>query len=282
MIHIDIKKQLHGSDGLMDLCVSLEIEQGEFLALSGSSGSGKTSFLRSLAGLEKSTGTIEVDGKTWQNANNTLSVQERNIGFVFQDYALFDNMNVEQNLLFVKKDKVLCARLLEMTGLSALKKRKPQTLSGGQKQRVSLCRAMMQRPQLLLLDEPLSALDAKMRSKLQGEILSLHKEFGTTTIMVSHDPIEIYKLSSRVIVLEQGKVINDSNPKDALLKQSGSQKFSFSGEVLDIKKVDVISIAVIAIGGQLVEVVMSDEELKNIYVGKKINVSTKAFVPIIR
>ena len=282
MIHIDIKKQLHGSDGLMDLCVSLEIEQGEFLALSGSSGSGKTSFLRSLAGLEKSTGTIEVDGKIWQNANNTLSVQERNIGFVFQDYALFDNMNVEQNLLFVKKDKVLCARLLEMTGLSALKKRKPQTLSGGQKQRVSLCRTMMQRPQLLLLDEPLSALDAKMRSKLQGEILSLHKEFGTTTIMVSHDPIEIYKLSSRVIVLEQGKVINDSNPKDALLKQSGSQKFSFSGEVLDIKKVDVISIAVIAIGGQLVEVVMSDEELKNIYVGKKINVSTKAFVPIIR
>ena len=282
MIHIDIKKQLHGSDGLMDLCVSLEIEQGEFLALSGSSGSGKTSFLRSLAGLEKSTGTIEVDGKIWQNANNTLSVQERNIGFVFQDYALFDNMNVEQNLLFVKKDKVLCARLLEMTGLSALKKRKPQTLSGGQKQRVSLCRTMMQRPQLLLLDEPLSALDAKMRSKLQGEILSLHKEFGTTTIMVSHDPIEIYKLSSRVIVLEQGKVINDSNPKDALLKQSGSQKFSFSGEVLDIKKVDVISIAVIAIGGQLVEVVMSDEELKSIYVGKKINVSTKAFVPIIR
>jgi len=281
MIEIDINKILHGSHGKMDLAINLSIKEGEFLALSGESGSGKTTLLRILAGLESSDGSIMIGGKVWQKEGFTLAVQKREIGFVFQDYALFPNMNVEENLLFVKKDKALASHLLALTELEELRYRAPSTLSGGQKQRVSLCRALMNRPKLLLMDEPLSALDPVMRTKLQHEILTLHREFETTTIMVSHDPSEIYRLASRIIVLERGKIVDDGKPKDVLLKTSGSQKFSFEGELLDIKKVDVIYVAIIAIGQQLVEVVVSQDEAKSLTIGDSIRVSTKAFAPIL-
>ena len=281
MIKIDINKKLHGSNGQMDLNIKLDIQKGDFVALAGQSGSGKTTLLRILAGLEESNGTIKIDDKVWLDNKTNIAVQKREIGFVFQDYALFPNMSVEQNLLFVNKDKKLATKLLEMTELSELKKRLPNTLSGGQKQRVSLCRALMNKPKLLLMDEPLSALDPSMRTKLQNEILALHKEFGTTTIMVSHDPSEIYRLSNRVIVLKQGKIIDDGTSKDTLLKTSGSAKFSFKGELLDIVKVDVIYIAIIAIGQQLVEVVITKEESKNLTLGDTVSVSTKAFSPTV-
>jgi len=281
MIKIDINKKLHGSSGQMDLDVNLEINDGDFVALSGQSGSGKTTLLRILAGLEEASGTLQISDEVWMDEKTLLPVQKRKIGFVFQDYALFPNMSVEQNLLFVNKDKALANHLLDLTELSELKNRLPNTLSGGQKQRVSLCRAMMNRPKLLLMDEPLSALDPAMRTKLQNEILTLHKEFGTTTIMVSHDPSEIYRLASRIVVLDQGVIIGDGTPKDVLLKTSGSQKFSFEGELLDIKKVDVIYVAIISIGQQLVEVVVSQDEAKNLNIGDSIRVSTKAFAPIL-
>jgi molybdate transport system ATP-binding protein len=188
-------------------------------------------------------------------------------------------MSVEGNLLFVNSDRELADKLLEITGLSSLKKRLPNTLSGGQKQRVSLCRAMMNRPKLLLMDEPLSALDPAMRTKLQNEILLLHREFGTTTIMVSHDPSEIYRLASRVVVLELGRVVDNGTPKEILIKTSGSQKFSFEGELLDILKVDVVYIAIVAIGQQLVEVVVSEYEAETLVVGDRVRVSSKAFSP---
>ena len=282
MIEIDINKKLHGAEAEMELNLQLKIEEGEFIALSGKSGSGKTTLLRVLAGLDDAEGSIKVGGVSWQDKKHSLAPQKREIGFVFQDYALFENMTILENLLFVKKDKILAQKLLEITELTQLKNRYPNMLSGGQKQRVSLCRAMMQRPKLLLLDEPLSALDADMRIKLQKEILTLHKEFQTTTIMVSHDPSEIYRLASRVVVLNLGKVINDGIPKDILLKTNGSQKFSFEGELLEIKKVDVIQVAIVAIGQQLVEIVVSDDEVKNLKIGQKVNLSTKAFSPILR
>lgn len=281
MIKIDINKQLHGSNGSMDLDINLEIKKGDFVALSGLSGSGKTTLLRILAGLENAKGEIIIDKEVWLDNKTNLAVQKRQIGFVFQDYALFENMSVEQNLLYVNKNKSLANKLLELTELKQLAKRMPNTLSGGQKQRVSLCRAMMNEPKLLLLDEPLSALDPNMRTKLQNEILTLHKEFGTTTIMVSHDPSEIYRLSNRVIVLEHGKITNDGLAKDVLLKTQGSQKFSFEGELLDIVKTDVIYIAIISIGQQLVEVVLCEEEANELEIGMKVRVGTKAFAPII-
>ncbi len=279
MIKIDINKTLHGANGDMELQVDLKINQGDFVALAGQSGSGKTTLLRILAGLEVSSGIIKVGDEIWQDEKTTLKPQKRKIGFVFQEYALFPNMSVEENLLYVQKDQKLCDHLLDITGLSELKNRLPNTLSGGQKQRVSLCRAMMNRPKLLLMDEPLSALDPALRTKLQNEILMLHKEFGTTTIMVSHDPSEIYRLSNRVVMLHLGEIIKDGTPKEVLLQTSGSQKFSFEGELLDIVKVDVIYVAIVSIGQQLVEIVVSSEEREKLEIGQVVRVGTKAFSP---
>jgi len=281
MIDIKVEKKLHGANGDMNLTVDLSIEEGEFVALTGESGSGKTTLLRVLSGLEEADAEIKVGGKTWQDSKQAISVQKREIGFVFQDYALFTNMSVEENLLYVNRDKNLAKHLLELTELEELKNRLPNTLSGGQKQRVSLCRALMNRPKLLLMDEPLSALDLNMRNRLQSEILTLHKEFGTTIIMVSHDPSEIYRLANRVLVMNHGEIIDDGTPKSVLLETSGSQKFSFEGELLDIVKVDVIYVAIVTIGQQLVEVVVSKEEVKSLTINKKVRISTKAFTPSI-
>lgn len=281
MVRINISKTLQGSTGTMELDVDIDIKTHAFVALAGPSGSGKTTLLRILAGLEEGKGVIDVSGDVWQNKRTVLAPQKRGIGFVFQDYALFANMSVEENLLYVAKDRELARHLLEMTGLYELKERLPASLSGGQKQRVSLCRAMMKRPRLLLMDEPLSALDPEMRTKLQHDILTLHREFETTTIMVSHDPSEIYRLAERVIVLEHGKVVQDGSPKEVLLKTKGSQKFSLRGELLDIIKADVIYIAVVAIGQQIVEIVLDETEASTFTIGQSVQVNTKAFAPTI-
>jgi len=220
VVEIVIKKPLQGSQGAMMLDIHLQIAQGSFTVIMGESGSGKTTLLRVLAGLERAEEDIRVEGKSWKN----LPPQQREIGFVFQDYALFENMSVEQNLLFVHEDKVLAEKLLSLTELTGLATRNVKSLSGGQKQRVSLCRAMMKKPKLLLMDEPLSALDEKMRIKLQDEIAKLHTAFGTTTLMVSHDGEASYALADRILVLEQGKIIKDGE-KDVVIQKYQSTSY---------------------------------------------------------
>jgi len=220
MIDIEIQKELHGSHGDMYLDVKLEIQKGEFIALMGESGSGKTTLLRILAGLERAKGNITVEDMIWLQSQKMLPPQQREIGFVFQDYALFDNMSVEENLLYVNDDKALAQELLVLTELTQLASRNVKGLSGGQKQRVSLCRAMMKKPKLLLMDEPFSALDPAMRTKLKDEILKLHKVFGTTTIMVSHDTEVSYHLADRIWVLDHGNLIADGSPEKILKKTS--------------------------------------------------------------
>lgn len=281
MININIKKTLHGVNGPMNLDIDLSIKQGEFIALTGPSGSGKTTLLRVLAGLEVAEGEIEVNKSFWLKNNKSIKAKKRSIGFMHQENALFPNMSILQNLLFVINDLELALRLLSLAGLTELQDRYPKTLSGGQKQRVSLCRAMMRKPDILLLDEPLSALDAKMRTQLQSKILALHKEFNTTTIMVSHEPSEIYKLSTRTIILDNGHIIKDGKTQEVLLKSQGSQKFSFEGELLELKEADVIIIAIVAIGQQIVEIVVSKKEALDLQVGQTVIVGTKAFAPTI-
>jgi molybdate transport system ATP-binding protein len=282
MIKVDIKKTLHGSSGKMELICGFEIEKGDFLAVSGPSGSGKTTLLRIIAGLEECKGEISVDGEVWQNEKIKLPPQKREVGFVFQDFALFPNMNVMDNLLYVNKDKKLAGELLEMVGLSNLARRYPNSLSGGQKQRVALCRALMRKPKILLMDEPFSALDPSMREKLQNDIAEFHGKFNLTTIMVSHSPSEIYRLADKMIVLNNGRIEKISTPKDLLLKTSGSAKFAFEGKIIDIVEVDVIYVAVVSIANQIVEVVISAKEAGELKIGDKIIVSSKAYNPLIK
>ena len=188
---------------------TLDVEQGEFVSFLGPSGCGKTTTLRMVAGFETpSTGTIRIDGKDIVR----LRPNQRNIGMVFQSYALFPNLTVAQNVAFGLKvqgaDKGLIrervAEMLDIIGLPELGDRYPFQLSGGQQQRVALARALAVRPKVLLLDEPLSALDAKIRISLRTEIRAIQQKLGITTIYVTHDQEEALSMSDRIVVMHEG------------------------------------------------------------------------------
>ena len=212
MIEGHLVKTLHTADGKLTLDVHLRVAAGELLALTGSSGAGKTTLLRLLAGLSRpDAGYIRVANETWVDvaAGRWLRPQARRLGLVFQDYALFPNMTVRQNLTFAlrsNQDTALVQELIEVVELEGLQHRYPQQLSGGQQQRVALARALAARPQVLLLDEPLSALDAPLRSRLQDYLLVVHRRYALTTILVTHDQREIMKLADRALELRQGQL----------------------------------------------------------------------------
>lgn len=211
---------LHLQDGqrAFALEAQLQLWAGELLALSGPSGSGKTTILRILAGLEKrAQGRLEFQGEVWQDTAKGVfwAPQQRSIGVVFQDYALFPNMRVEQNLRFAlakNEDDSFVAELLEVMDLRELKNAYPRELSGGQQQRVALARALVRRPKLLLLDEPLSALDTTMRDHLQRFIREIHERYRLTTLLISHHAEEIHRLADRVLCLEKGKIVEEYKP----------------------------------------------------------------------
>ena len=191
----------------MTLDVNMGVNRGDFVVIMGESGAGKSTLLRIIAGLEAAQGRIGFENEVWLEGSSAVAVQQRNVGFVFQDYALFDNMSVKENLLFVNPDSAFAQSLLEMMEIAPIAHRNVRQLSGGQKQRVALARALMRRPKLLLMDEPLSALDPRMRRKLSGQIRQLHSRFGMTTLMVSHDVNEAKQMATRLWFIEDGKVV---------------------------------------------------------------------------
>ncbi len=205
----NIRKEFAGQQAPAVENFNLQIERGEFVSFLGPSGCGKTTTLRMVAGFEPPTsGTIRLDGvDITQKAPN-----QRNVGMVFQSYALFPNMTVAQNVGFgmkIKKqpaDKIKkrAAELLDLIHLPDKGDNYPYQLSGGQQQRVALARALAIEPQVLLLDEPLSALDAKIRDELRGEIRRIQQQLGITTIYVTHDQQEAMSLSDRVVVMSRG------------------------------------------------------------------------------
>lgn len=272
----------------MKLHLKLDLKKGELVTLYGESGAGKTSTLRMLAGLlAPDRGRIVAGSRTWFDSERKINLrpQERNLGFVFQDYALFPHMTVRENLEYGAKqraDRDLVSHLIEMVALGDLQDRKPDTLSGGQKQRVALARALVGKPELLLLDEPLSALDAGIRTKLQDDILAVHREFGLTTLLISHDLGEIHKLSGHVVELEQGKVLRQGSPEELFLRNKISGKFRFTGQVLHIEATGIVHIVTVLIQNQLVKVIAQEKEIRDLHVGDRVLVASKAFNPVLQ
>ena len=196
---------------------NLDIEKGELVSFLGPSGCGKTTTLRMIAGFElPSTGTIHINGQDV----TTKPTSQRNVGMVFQSYALFPNMTIAKNIAFglevAKRSraeiKERVAEMLELIHMSSLGNRYPYQLSGGQQQRVALARALAAHPQVLLLDEPLSALDAKIRVSLRTEIRTIQKKLGITAIYVTHDQEEALSISDRVVVMNTGRIEQAGKP----------------------------------------------------------------------
>ena len=197
--------------------ISLNIEKGQFVTLLGPSGCGKSTLLRCLSGLEEiSSGRIIRDGKDITN----LEPKDRNIGMVFQQYSLFPNMTVEENIAFglkmqKKSKEEIKAKVdsaIQIVELEGKEKAYPENLSGGQQQRVALARSIVQQPKVLLLDEPLSAIDAKLRKSLQNSIKQIHKDLGLTCIFVTHDQDEAMVMSDTIHLFHEGRIEQSSDP----------------------------------------------------------------------
>lgn len=214
----NIMKKFDTQTALND--VSVEIEKGELVSILGPSGCGKTTLLRIIAGLETAdAGQVIIDGRDC----TSLPPSKRNFGIVFQSYALFPHMTVEQNILFglneqkhlsKEERKSRCKEVLEMVDLYEHRKKYPTQMSGGQQQRVALARAISLKPAFLLLDEPLSALDAKVRIKLRSEICKIQKKLGITTIMVTHDQEEALTMADRIVVMNNSVVEQIGTPRE--------------------------------------------------------------------
>jgi iron(III) transport system ATP-binding protein len=231
--------------------VSLEVKQGEMLTLLGPSGCGKTTTLRCIAGLEKPEGgDIMIDGRPMLS-QGFVQPSKRGIGMVFQNYAVWPHMKVLQNVVYglklqqIPKQQIKDRgyQVLELVGLKGLEERYPSQLSGGQQQRVALARALVRNPKVLLLDEPLSNLDAKLREKMRFEIKSLVKRMGITSVYVTHDQAEAMVISDRIAVMDSGNVAQLGTAEEIYKKPAnrfvadfiGTTNF-ISGQVLDVRK----------------------------------------------
>ena len=216
--------------------VSLKIYKGEIFCLLGASGCGKTTLLRMLGGFETPTaGRIFIDGEDMTG----VPPYERPVNMMFQSYALFPHMTVEQNVAFgLKQDRVpraeiaeRVATMLDLVKLGSFARRRPQQLSGGQKQRVALARSLVKRPKLLLLDEPLGALDKKLREHTQFELISLQDQLGVTFVVVTHDQEEAMTLASRIGVMNQGEIVQAGTPSEIYEFPSSKFVADFVGSV---------------------------------------------------
>jgi heme ABC exporter ATP-binding subunit CcmA len=215
--------------------VSLDIASGEFVSLLGASGCGKTTLLRIVAGLESvSAGTVEIDGRDVTG----LPPEQRDIAMMFQSYALLPHLSVAENVRFPLRMRGLGSReeqqarvrtALDTVQLTHLAERRPSQLSGGQQQRVALARAIVSQPKVLLLDEPLSNLDARLREDMQVELIEIHKRLGLTTIFVTHDQEEALSLSSRIILLNAGRIEQQGTPAEIYARPDSAFASSFLG-----------------------------------------------------
>lgn len=246
-----------------------------------------TTLLKMMAGLIKPDfGSIKVGSRVWFNSDSKINLppQKRNIGYVFQDYALFPNMNVVNNIAYGqrKKDKTYVMELLHNFGLAEVAKRSPDKLSGGQKQRVALARALASKPKLLLLDEPLRALDNDTRTSLQNEIRKAHHYNKATTLLVSHDLTEVFRLAKKVLLIKQGTITGVGSPDEIFLNKQISGKVQITGTLVKILQQDSFYLLTIVTAmNQIIKVTAYPNDIKNLTEGERVMVFTKAFSPMI-
>jgi len=214
--------------------IDMNIQDGEFVTLLGPSGCGKSTILRILSGLTDATvGTVMIDGKDMKK----IPPKRRKVGMVFQTYALFPNMTVYENIAFglkIQKNPInevaeRVEKMLHLVGLQEKKEAYPHELSGGQQQRVALARSLVMRPKVLLLDEPLSALDAQIRKHLQVEIRALQRELNMTMILVTHDQEEAMSVSDRIFIMNNGKIVQEGTPSEIYTKPKTEFVANFIG-----------------------------------------------------
>ena len=218
--------------------ISFTVADGEFVTLLGPSGCGKTTTLRCIAGLERTNGgTIEIDGDVVSDVNNDIFIapHQRNLGMVFQSYAIWPHMTVAENVGFPLVVRGLqdvpksVQWALDVVGLGALGQRLPSELSGGQQQRVALARAIVGRPKVLLFDEPLSNLDARLRDRTRAEISRIQKELSIPAVYVTHDQAEALSMSDRVIVMDGGRIVESGDPRTLYRRPSSRFTADFIG-----------------------------------------------------
>lgn len=288
MIEFRAYKSLNTFEGKMPLDVSFSVEQGQFMAVYGKSGAGKTTILRILAGLTLAERChLKMGDEVWDDSNNKvhLAIQKRSIGFVFQDYALFPNLTVKENLEFAvpkNGDRKIVSQLLDLMELGQLQHNKPGSLSGGQQQRVALARAIARRPKILLLDEPLAALDDDMRFKLQEYIVKAHQFYQLTTVLVSHNLPEIFRLADTALILEKGKVVRSGKPADIFGEPTAGGKFNVTGEIIEITQNDIIYVVSVRSMNTIIKLIATKDEVDSLQVGQKVQVVSKVFNPTIQ
>jgi len=288
-VHLSFRatKMLHTAQGRQLFDVAFNLPQGLLLAVCGPSGAGKTTLLRILAGLtDTDSGDIAMGGDVWLDHSRRISLptRRRPLGFVFQDFALFPHLTVRGQLEFAlpkNADRSIIDDLLRLMELEELQHRRPALLSGGQQQRIAIARAIARRPRLLLLDEPLSALDDEMRSKLQDYIARAHRHFHLTTILVSHYLPEIFSLSDEVIILEGGKISKQGAPASLFPKDKITGNLRLTGEIIDIAAAGGLSVIHVLAAGTTIHVVCPAGEAANRRVGQTVTVAYRDLNPVI-
>ena len=266
------------------LDVAFEIPRGKVTALFGPSGAGKSSILRIISGLEMADrGMISHGKEVWFDDTKGISLppQQRSIGFVFQDFALFPHLTVERNVAFGIKEKRRLNELkdlMSLIGLSGYERYYPAQLSGGQKQRVALIRALARKPDLLLLDEPFSALDWETRRQLQEDLKRITQQFQVTTLYVTHDITEVYKLADYVVVLESGRIVKQGTPEEVFLGKKLSTRIQIVGKVVSIESDSIIAAVNVLHDDQYFKTLIDTEEVDrlNLKVGDDVVIGAKS------
>ncbi len=270
------KKHYHST---FELDVTFDLNKGDFLSIYGESGAGKTTILRLIAGLDNmQKGYITNNDMVWFDSEKQVNLkpQQRSIGFVFQNNSLFPNMSVLENLEFALKKgqpKSIVLELISSFGIEDLINRNIRSLSGGQQQKVALARAIVQKPSVLLLDEPLSAIDDTNRHILQDLLLKIHHQYELTTILVSHNVPEIFKLSNKVLKIKSGKVEKTGTPRELFTSNSNSNKITLIGTVLDLVHTDNIHTILIQSNSNIIEQVISEIEFTQCKIGELIEIT---------